>query len=173
MATISPHSTDDRAPSGNSTADPERWPPQGILATPEWIMPGWGGTIWRGMRGLCPHCGAAPIFKGYLRVRETCVSCAAPLGQMPADDTPPYIAMVIVLHFVGIFTVLSFRFHFKPNGIEIALLLVSLILVCMGALRVAKGAVIGILLKLDNDRDRPSDTPSDTQQDKQLENGNG
>lgn len=158
MATISPHSSEDHAAGHNVNADHERWPPPGGLPETEWIMPGWGTTIWRGMRGRCPHCGAAPIFNGYLKVHETCSACAAPLGQMPADDTPPYIAMVIVLHFVGIFTVLSFRFHLRPGGIEIALLLGLLIIVCMGALRIAKGAVIGILLKLDNNRDEQRET---------------
>jgi uncharacterized protein (DUF983 family) len=130
------------------------WPP---LAAPRsaWVMPGWGTTIGRGIAGNCPHCGNAPIFNGYLRVNETCAACAAPLGQMPADDTPPYIAMVVVLHFVGLFTVLSFRWRLHPNAIEIGLLLVLLVLVCMAALRMAKGAVIGILLKLDNNREKP------------------
>lgn len=146
MALISPH----------SDGDYDQWPPKTASTKPEWIMPGWGTTIGRGVAGRCPHCGTAPIFDGYLRVHESCAACAAPLGQMPADDTPPYIAMVVVLHFVGIFTVLSFRFAFKPDAIEIALLLIALILVCMAALRMAKGAVIGILLKLDNNREKQS-----------------
>jgi uncharacterized protein (DUF983 family) len=120
-------------------------------------MPGWGTTIWRGVAGNCPHCGKAPIFNGYLKVHQVCASCAAPLGQMPADDTPPYIAMVVVLHFVGIFVVLSFRWNLHPNLVEIALLLALLVLLCMVALRMAKGAVIGILLKLDNNREKPNE----------------
>jgi uncharacterized protein (DUF983 family) len=119
-------------------------------------MPGWGATLGRGIAGTCPHCARAPIFNGYLQVHQVCAGCAAPLGQMPADDTPPYIAMVVVLHFVGVFTVLSFRFHLHPNLIGIAALLVLLVLVCMIALRMAKGAVIGILLKLDNNRETPN-----------------
>ncbi len=119
-------------------------------------MPGWGKTIGRGIAGSCPHCGNAPIFNGYLKVHETCAACAAPLGRMPADDTPPYIAMLVVLHFVGLFTILSFRWHLHPSTFEIALLLVLLVLVCLAALRMAKGAVIGILLKLDNNREQPN-----------------
>lgn len=131
------------------------WPPL-PLPRSDWQMPGWGTTIGRGVKGACPHCGKAPIFNGYLRVNETCSACAAALGQMPADDTPPYIAMVVVLHFVGLFTVLSFRWHLHPGIIGIGLLLVLLVLLCLAALRLAKGAVIGILLKLDNNREKPN-----------------
>jgi uncharacterized protein (DUF983 family) len=140
LATLSPQSNDDA-----------RWPPP-KEADSDWIMPAWGTTIGRGIAGKCPHCGQAPIFNGYLAVHELCSACAAPLGQMPADDTPPYIAMVVVAHFVGLFIVLMFKFHWHPGPIAIALLLMLLVLLCMVTLRMAKGAVIGILLKLDNNR---------------------
>jgi len=138
-----------------SSEDDTHWPPPSA-ANSDWVMPPWGTTIGRGIIGKCPHCGAAPIFNGYLAVHQNCAACAAPLGQMPADDTPPYIAMVIVAHFIGLFIVLMFRFHWHPGPIAIAVLLLLLVLLCMVALRLAKGAVIGILLKLDNNRERPN-----------------
>jgi uncharacterized protein (DUF983 family) len=130
----------------------QRWPPPNTLSRPEWAMPGWGLTIWRGVCCKCPACGKAPIFNGYLRVCEICANCAAPLGQMPADDTPPYIAMLAVLHFAGIFIILGFRFHLHPDALGYAFLLLLLTVICMVALRLAKGAVIGILLKLGTKR---------------------
>ncbi len=134
--------------------EPERWPPADVTwEKPEWTMPGWGETIWRGMRGRCPSCGRAPIFDGYLKVHPVCAACAAPLGEMPADDAPPYIAMLIVLHFVAFFVVMIFRFGLAPNMVTYAFLLLLLIGVCLIALRIAKGAVIGILLKLGNKRE--------------------
>ncbi len=67
---------------------------------------------------------------------------------MPADDAPPYIAMLVVLHFLGFFVFGIFRFHYVP-GIAAAVFYLSvLVLMCCVALRLAKGAVIGILLKL-------------------------
>ncbi len=120
----------------------------------EWEMPGWGETIWRGVRGRCPHCDAAPIFDGYLKVHQTCAHCGAPLGDMPADDAPPYIAMLVVLHFVAIFVVLFYKGYYHPSIVMAGVLLVLLALLCMAALRMAKGAVIGILLKLGLKRER-------------------
>jgi uncharacterized protein (DUF983 family) len=128
--------------------EPDIWPPAGAITRPEWDMPGWGATIWRGMRCICPHCAKAPIFDGYLKVYPQCLACHAPLGDMPADDAPPYIAMFVVLHFVTFFVVMIFKFGWQPAPWEYGVLLALLVVVCMGALRVAKGAVIGILLKL-------------------------
>jgi uncharacterized protein (DUF983 family) len=134
----------------NETSGPaafETWPPAGTKP-PKNDMPGWGITIWRGVRCICPACGAAPIFDGYLQVYPQCKVCHAPLGDMPADDAPPYIAMLVVLHILTFIVVMIFKFHWHPAAWEYGLLLILLVLACMVALRMAKGAVIGILLKL-------------------------
>jgi uncharacterized protein (DUF983 family) len=132
----------------NTNTPTEHWPPAGTQRPPEWNMPGWGLTLWRGTLGRCPACGKAPIFNGYLTVHAVCANCAAPLGQMPSDDTPPYIAMVLVLHAAAFFIILGFKFKFSPSLADAAFLLLILAGICMVALRMAKGAVIGILLKL-------------------------
>jgi len=126
----------------------EIWPPPSTATPAEWNMPDWRMTIWRGMRCICPACGKAPIFNGYLKVYPACLVCQAPLGDMPADDAPPYIAMLVVLHVLAFTVVMIFKFHWHPAAFEYGLLLILLVLVCMIALRMAKGAVIGILLKL-------------------------
>jgi len=126
----------------------ERWPPPGLLPTPDNAMPGWSELIWRGLRGRCPRCGKAPIFDGYLKVRPVCAVCAAPLGDMPADDAPPYVAMVVVLQFLGIFVVCFFKGVYRPGIFAAAIWLILLAGLCMVALRLAKGAIIGILLKV-------------------------
>lgn len=137
-----------------SQPDVERWPPVQTPQAPQWNMPGWLETIKRGVLGRCPSCRAAPIFDGYLRVHDKCGNCGAPLGDMPADDAPPYIAMLVVLHFVALFVVLFYKGVFQPGLILSGVLLLLLALLCMVALRMAKGAVIGILLKLGLRRER-------------------
>jgi uncharacterized protein (DUF983 family) len=113
-------------------------------------------TIWRGLLGRCPRCGAAPIFDGYLKVHATCLHCAAPLGDVPADDAPPYVAMLVVLHFVALFVVLFFNGVYRPGLLMDGFLLLVLAAACMIALRLAKGAIIGILLKLGLKREVPN-----------------
>jgi len=132
----------------------ERWPAEFVADKPEWDMPGWLETIRRGVLGRCPSCNAAPIFDGYLKVQTKCMNCGAPLGDMPADDAPPYIAMLAVLHFLALFVVLFYKGYYRPGVITDGVLLILLALLCMVALRMAKGAVIGILLKLGLRRER-------------------
>ncbi len=125
----------------------ETWPPPPPPVEAN-AMPDWPATIWRGICGRCPRCGRAPIFDGYLKVYNQCINCAAPLGDMPADDAPPYIAMTVVLQLLAIFVVLFYKGVFHPGIVVAGILLALLVLASMGALRLAKGAVIGILLKL-------------------------
>jgi uncharacterized protein (DUF983 family) len=132
----------------------ERWPPENLTwDKPEWDMPGWGATLGRGIRGRCPACGQAPIFDGYLKVHPVCAACHAPLGAMPADDAPPYLAMLVVAHVIGFVVVMIFHFGLSPNMLTYGFLVLLLVGVCMIALRIAKGAVIGILLKLGTKRE--------------------
>ncbi|HQT38817.1 MAG TPA: DUF983 domain-containing protein [Acidocella sp.] len=135
------------APSHRFTEAPDIWPPPGT-GVPETDMPGWGTTIGRGIRGTCPRCAKAPIFNGYLKVHTVCASCGAPLGDMPSDDAPPYIAMLVVLHVLAFFVVMIFRYGWQPSPYEYGAMLLVLVAACMVGLRMAKGATIGILLKL-------------------------
>ena len=67
---------------------------------------------------------------------------------MPADDTPIYIAMVIVVHIMAIFITLFFYFHYIPGFFASVVWLCLLALTCCIVLRIVKGVVIGALLKL-------------------------
>jgi uncharacterized protein (DUF983 family) len=131
----------------------ESWPPPRPPQDPQ-AMPSWSATIGRGLRGRCPRCGKAPIFDGYLKVYDHCINCKAPLGDMPADDAPPYIAMTVLLQLIAIFVVLFYKGYFHPGVVMAGTMLLLLVLACLGALRLAKGAVIGILLKLGLTRER-------------------
>ncbi len=136
--------------------DFESWPPAGTDAKTGWAADSWPATIGRGIMGRCPNCGTAPIFDGYLKVHKRCLHCAAPLGDMPSDDAPPYIAMLIVLHVLALFLVFFYRGDYHPSILMAGVLLAMLALVCMVALRMAKGAVIGIMLKLGMKREVPN-----------------
>jgi uncharacterized protein (DUF983 family) len=135
---------------GMEPRDPdfEHWPAKSAVGRDAPVMPGWGITIWRGLRGQCPRCGVTRIFVFYLKVSPKCAFCDALLGDMPADDAPPYIAMVVVLQILAVFVVIFFKGHYQPAIWVGALWLILLAVICMFALRLAKGAVIGILLKL-------------------------
>jgi len=127
---------------------PEIWPPKSLLSGSPWGTAPWGVTILRGLLGRCPHCGSGKIFDGYLKVHPICTNCSAPLGDMPADDAPPYVAMLVVLHGLAILVLVFYHGIYQPSLALMLFFLVLLAVICMAALRLAKGAIIAILLKL-------------------------
>ena len=70
-------------------------PPATATERPAWP------AIWRGMRGLCPHCGRGHIFRAYLKVNDACPVCGLELHHHRADDAPPYLTILVVGHIVG------------------------------------------------------------------------
>lgn len=55
-------------------------------------------AILHGMRGRCPRCGEGKLFRGFLKVNQSCAHCGEELFHHRADDLPPYIAIIIVGH---------------------------------------------------------------------------
>lgn len=54
----------------------------------------------RGLRGQCPACGKASLFRSYLKVSPNCASCDHDLVQYPADDGPAYFTILLVGHLI-------------------------------------------------------------------------
>lgn len=57
-------------------------------------------SLWRGLLGRCPNCGAGPLFRAYLKVADHCPTCGEALHHHRADDAPPYFTIFIVGHVV-------------------------------------------------------------------------
>ena len=55
----------------------------------------------RGWRRRCPKCGAGPMFRGYLKVRDACPVCGQELHHHRADDGPAYLTILIVGHLLA------------------------------------------------------------------------
>jgi uncharacterized protein (DUF983 family) len=69
-------------------------------------------ATWRGWRGLCPACGAAPLMAGYLTVRDACPACATELHHHRADDGPAWATILIAGHVMApamLFVFVEFR----------------------------------------------------------------
>ncbi len=126
----------------------QSWPPPGLLNPAPWGTAPWRIVVSRGLMGRCPNCGSGKTFDGYLKVHPLCSHCSAPLGDMPADDAPPYVAMLVVLHALAILVLIFYKGIYQPSLALMLVLLVLLTGICMAALRLAKGAIIAIMLKL-------------------------
>ena len=60
-----------------------------------------GPALRRGWMCRCPACGAGPMLKGYLKVRDYCPVCHEPLYHQRADDGPAYLTILIVGHILA------------------------------------------------------------------------
>lgn len=105
-------------------------------------------ALLRGLRGLCPACGQTRIFQGYLTVVPRCLACSAPLGEVRADDAPPYFTIFIVGHVVvgGMFAV--DRAYDPALWLQALIWIPATIALSMLLLRPIKGATVGLMLKL-------------------------
>ncbi len=137
----------------------EIWQPnRKPTASPRVAMPGWPATLRRGLGARCPACGVGRIFTGYLTVVPRCTCCGAPLGEVPSDDAPPWVTMLIAGHLVLGLAVALGRGTALGTGALLAIVLPTAVVLCLALLRPVKGGIIGILLKLDVWRDGASGT---------------
>ena len=102
----------------------------------------------RGGTGFCPACGQGRVFAGFLRVTPLCGRCATPLGEIRADDAPPYFTVFIVAHLVIGLLVLSERNLTLSVTTEMMLFLPATLLATLALMRPVKGATIGVMWKL-------------------------
>jgi len=119
----------------------------------------------RGARGLCPNCGQGRLFAGWLRVRPFCACCHAPVGEIRADDAPPYFTVFIVAHVVIAGQVALERFALLSVATEMAIFLPGTLALVVILIRPVKGATVGLMMKLGmmkpHAESRAGENPSD------------
>ncbi|MDU8942130.1 DUF983 domain-containing protein [Ovoidimarina sediminis] len=76
-------------------------------------------ALLRGWRRRCPHCGAGPMLKGYLTVRDACPVCAEDFTHARADDGPAYLTVLIVGHLMAPAMIWAFT-TFRPDPLILA-----------------------------------------------------
>ncbi|WP_138381065.1 DUF983 domain-containing protein [Luteithermobacter gelatinilyticus] len=106
-------------------------------------------SIAKGLRRACPQCGTGRIFAGYLKLKPACPSCQAPIGEIRADDFPPYLTIFLVGHIVVPLLVYVEAAFQPPTWVQITVWpLISLIL-ALAFLPYLKGGVVGLMWSLD------------------------
>jgi uncharacterized protein (DUF983 family) len=78
-----------------------------------------GPAVMRGWRLRCPNCGAGPLLKGYLTVREACPVCSEDLHHQRADDGPAYLTILVVGHLMAPLILWSFV-RYRPDPMTLA-----------------------------------------------------
>lgn len=113
-----------------------------------------GGTvsameaIKKGLRRKCPCCGQGRAFAGYLKVTDECSVCQTPLGEIRADDFPPYLTIFIVGHIVVPALVYAEATFSPPTWVQVAVWPAVALVLSLALLPVLKGGVVGLMWAL-------------------------
>jgi uncharacterized protein (DUF983 family) len=105
-------------------------------------------VIWRGWRKTCPNCGQAPLYRKYLKQVDACASCAVPLGQIRADDLPPYLTILVVGHIIVPSIVMAEKYLAPPTWAHTITWLPLTLGLMLWFLPRLKGCAIGVMCKL-------------------------
>ena len=124
------------------------WQPDREVRAPSWPVPELLPAVLRGLACTCPTCGKTKLYRGYLKVVDTCAECGTPLGSVRADDAPPYFTISAVGHIV-VPLMLMIDMHYDiADWIQAAFWVPVSGLLAMALLRPIKGATMGVMLRL-------------------------
>jgi uncharacterized protein (DUF983 family) len=127
---------------------PIRWQPDRSDTDRGFPMPPMLTAIGRGLLGRCPSCGQSHLFNGFLKVRDACQNCGAPLGLARADDVPPYLTILVAAHLL-VPTMFIVDRSFTPETWLMTAIFVPMAgILSIGLLRPIKGGVVGVMMKL-------------------------
>ncbi|MEN9411472.1 MAG: hypothetical protein RL216_3446 [Pseudomonadota bacterium] len=103
-----------------------------------------GPAMRRGWRRRCPSCGAGPMLRGYLKVRESCPVCGEALHHQRADDGPAYLTILIVGHLMAPVILWAFT-TWRPDPLTLATIFsVGTVALSLYLLPRLKGALVAV-----------------------------
>jgi uncharacterized protein (DUF983 family) len=101
----------------------------------------------RGIAGRCPKCGAGKLLASYLKPVAACAVCGEVLGNIRADDGPPWLTILITGHILLplIFTIEP---HLNwPDWLSMSVWVSLATALMLLILPRAKGLFIGVIWK--------------------------
>ncbi len=119
-----------------SVTDPRTDPPAG--------SPPWFRAFKLGFAQCCPNCGQKTLYRRYLKVNATCPNCGLDLGEIRADDAPPYFTILIVGHIIVPSMLLLERLQHPPEWVHTALWIPLTLFLTLYLLPRVKGVVIAL-----------------------------
>lgn len=126
-----------------------RWEPDRSAPALSYAQPtSFWQAVGRGVRNRCPVCGQGHVFQGYLRVVPECEVCHAPLGQLRADDAPPYFVIFITGHLLIPPVLWVEKAYQPPMWLHMTVWLPLFAIACLLLLRPVKGATVGWMTRL-------------------------
>ena len=123
------------------------------------------GALLRGVRGTCPRCAEANLFRKWLKPVDTCSHCAQDWSVQQADDFPAYIGIFVVGHLLAPVVIAMIGTFGLSPWLVLATILPVAVVMLIAMLQPVKGAVIAFLWWMGigafvQER-RPADTPEE------------
>jgi len=101
--------------------------------------------LWRGVCGLCPHCGKGKIFKRYIKPYEECAVCHENFSKIRADDAPPWLTILITGHIIAPIILYFAKHEIFSETLEAAVLIAVTLLSALLILPRSKGFFIAAI----------------------------
>ncbi|GAB5349114.1 DUF983 domain-containing protein [Alteriqipengyuania sp. 357] len=102
-------------------------------------------ALLRGLRGHCPRCGEARLFRKWLKPVEHCQHCRQDWSVQQADDFPAYIGIFVVGHLLAPVVITMIGTFGISAGLTLAIILPVAIAMLIAMLQPVKGGVIAFL----------------------------
>ena len=99
----------------------------------------------RGLRGQCPNCGQAKLFRAYLKQVESCLSCGENWGAVRADDGPAWASVLVTGHVLAPFFYFIIFKTSLPDWAATSLLVGLGVVICLAILPAMKGLFIALI----------------------------
>jgi len=105
---------------------------------------GWFAALLRGIKGQCPRCDEAALFRKWLKPVDACPHCRQDWSMQQADDFPAYIGIFVVGHLLAP-VVIAMISGGVSAWATLTIILPLAVVLLLVTLQPVKGAVIGFL----------------------------
>ena len=100
------------------------------------------GLVPAALFGLCPQCGSRTLFAGVARFAPRCRACGLDIGQFNVGDGPAAFLIMIVGGLITMGAIMLELSVSPPIWVHILLWVPLTIILVIGLLRLAKGALL-------------------------------
>lgn len=107
--------------------------------------PGIGVSLRRALARRCPNCGAAPLFRSYLRAVPACAVCGERFGHIRSDDAAPWLTILLTGHIVVPLAVMADGRFAWPEWLSLLVWPLVTLAVALAMLPIAKSLFIGAI----------------------------
>ena len=111
-------------------------------------VPTVGLAILRGLRGQCPRCRRAKLFRAFLKPQDHCPACGQDWTHHRADDFPAYLVILLTGHLLAPLIIAVELAYELPMGVQMLLWPCLAATFMLSLIQPAKGAVIAVQWRL-------------------------